>query len=87
MFALLTLIPALRPGRLTLGKTKQLLSRFGVVIPTSVFEADELRALLHSELPGVAEATGQTGHAVPLEYVAAAADAACLHAEDDDDAW
>lgn len=75
MFALLTLIPALRPGRLTLGKTKQLLSRFDVVIPTSVFEADELRALLRSELPGVAEATGQTGHAVPLEYVAAAADA------------
>ena len=72
MLALLTLIPALRPGRLTLGKTKQLLSRFDVVIPTSVFEADELRALLRSELPGVAEATG---HAVPLEYMAAAADA------------
>ena len=72
MLALLTLIPALRPGRLTLGKTKQLLSRFDVAIPTSVFEADELRALLRSELPGVAEATG---HAVPLEFMAAAADA------------
>ena len=72
MLALLTLIPALRPGRLTLGKTKQLLSRFDVSIPTSVFEADELRALLRSELPGVAEATG---HAVPLEYMDAAADA------------
>ena len=72
MLALLTLVPALRPGRLTLGKTKQLLSRFDVAIPTSVFEADELRALLRSELPDVAEATG---HAVPLEYIAAAADA------------
>jgi hypothetical protein len=72
MLALLALIPALRPGRLTLGKTKQLLSRFAVAIPNSVFEADELRALLRSELPGVAEATG---HAVPLEYIAAAADA------------
>ena len=71
MLAVLSLIPALRP-RLTLGKTKQLLTRFDVAVPTSVFEADELRALLRSELPGVAEATG---HAVPLEYVAAAADA------------
>ena len=71
MLALLICTPALRPGRLTLSKTKQLLSRFDVPA-TSVFEADELRALLRSELPGVAEATG---HAVPLEYVAAAADA------------
>ena len=73
MLTLFCWIPALRPPRLTLSKTKQLLTRFGVPA-TNVFEADELRSLLRSELPGVAEAEA-SGHAVPLEYVAAASDA------------
>ena len=64
---------SLRPQRLSLGKAKQLLSRFGIST-ANVFEAEELRALLRSELPGVAEAEA-TGHTVPLEFTAAASDA------------